>query len=161
MKTSSRRRGTIRPPSVSSSDEEPNTLSRSLLGGEPTEPTEQLDPFNDEHLWGTSTQRTEPEFEHEPEPEQRTPATIDTQDSFETAPELSEPVEHFFGAVLKQKPKSPTSFNESEMDLNTMNTETEQNLGSMNAVAVHPVCSLFVDSLCNHSVFGIDVDLRQ
>ena len=104
-----------------------------MLGGEPTEPTEQLDPFNNEHLWGTSTQRTEPEFEHEPEPEQRTPATIDTQDSFETAPELSEPVEHFFGALLKQKPKSPTSFNESEMDLNTMNTETEQNLGSMNA----------------------------
>jgi Ty3 transposon capsid-like protein/Zinc knuckle len=78
------------------------------LGGEPTErPTDlpltdlplvstSFEQFNTEHLWGAPATRTEPEPETEPE------ETTDTQDSFATVPEISEPTERLFNALLGQ-----------------------------------------------------------
>ena len=98
----SQRQTTFRPPSESPSPEEIDLLSQSFLGGEKTkEETGQsliaasFDLLNQEHLWIPSTT--------EPEPEQRTPETTDTQNSYPTVPELSELTKQFFNTLLEQK----------------------------------------------------------
>ena len=87
-----RRRGLFRLLNESSS-EEGNPLIRSLLGAEPTlkppfETTSFL-AFDQEHLWRTVTLQNEPI-------ERLTPEMTETQTSYDTASELSEPVEHLF-----------------------------------------------------------------
>ena len=93
------RRGLFRLLDESSSEEE-DPLSRSFLGAEPTlEPqieTTSFLAFDQEHLWRTVTPQNEPI-------EWLTPETTETQTSYETAPELSKPVEHLFDALLRQE----------------------------------------------------------
>jgi hypothetical protein len=82
-------------------------LSRSLdLGAEPSErlpgnfPTTTFTsfPFEQDSSWRPAT----------PKQEQPTPDTVTTQDSFDTAPEISEPVEKLIEALFNQKkPKQP------------------------------------------------------
>ena len=52
--------------------------------------------FDQEHLWRTATLQNEPI-------ERLTPETTETWTSYNTAPELSKPVEHLFDALLRQK----------------------------------------------------------
>ena len=93
------RRGLFRLPDESSSEEE-DTLSRSFLGAEPTiKPPIEMTSFSaldQEHLWRTITPQNEPI-------ERLTPKTTETRTSYDTVPELSEPVEHLFNALLKQE----------------------------------------------------------
>jgi hypothetical protein len=96
-------------------------LSRSLLG----EPTEQVivgfQPFDAGTSWRTVTL----------EQEQRNPETdtetSDTQASYQTAPVLSEPVEHLFDALLDQnEPRNPWRPPTPERrNLNDTDTETQ------------------------------------
>jgi hypothetical protein len=77
-------------------------LSRSFLGIELTEEAAvSFRPFDLGSSWRPAT----------PELERRTPETTETsntQASYQTAPELSEPVEHLFDALLEQnEPRSP------------------------------------------------------
>ena len=93
------RRGLFRLLDESSSEEE-DSLSRSFLGAEPTlkppiETTSFL-AFDQEHQWRTATPQNEPI-------ERPTPETTETRTSYNTAPELSEPVEHLFDALLNQE----------------------------------------------------------
>ena len=94
-----RRRGLFRLPDKLSSEEE-DTLSRSFLGAELTiEPPIETTSFlalDQEHLWRTVTPQNEPI-------ERLTPETTETRTSYDTAPELSEPVEHLFDALLRQE----------------------------------------------------------
>ena len=86
---------TIRPPNEDNSDKDP--LSRSLVR-EPSiqEPTP-FEPFNLEHLWRNT-----------PTPEPRTTQEqTDTEESFQTKPELSVPTEQFFEALLEQRKPEP------------------------------------------------------
>ena len=71
-------------PNDSDSDEDP--LSRSLVG-EPSIP--QPTTSNLEQLWRNT-----------PTPEPRTTEPTDTEESFQTTPELSAPTERFFEALL-------------------------------------------------------------
>ena len=52
--------------------------------------------FDQEHLWRTATPQNEPI-------ERPTPKMTETQTSYDTAPELSKPVEHLFDALLIQE----------------------------------------------------------
>jgi hypothetical protein len=114
-KTTSRWPWFFRPPSAPSSEEEDETdhLSRSLdLGAEPAErlPIEfastGFSPFELDSSGRPAT----------PEIEQLTPDTTTTQDSFDTAPEISEPVEKLLEALFKSnKPKQPA-----EVTINVM-----------------------------------------
>ena len=79
------------------SDDEPSPLSRSFLGGEPTEQPTNFGALDFEQLWRI------PATEPEPEQEQQTPETTDTQESFASAPELSEPTERLFNTLLEQR----------------------------------------------------------
>ena len=93
------RRGLFRLLNKSSSSSE-NTLSRSFLRAEPTlEPPIKMtsfSAFDQEHLWRTATLQNEPI-------KRLTPKTTETRTSYDTAPELSEPVEHLFDALLRQE----------------------------------------------------------
>ena len=93
------RRGLFRLLDESSSEEE-DTLSRSFLGAEPTlEPPIKTTSFlalDQEHLWRTVTPQNEPI-------KRSTPETTETWTSYDTAPELSKPVEHLFDALLRQE----------------------------------------------------------
>jgi hypothetical protein len=105
----SRRPWFFKPPSEPSSKEGDETyhLSRSLdLGAEPSErlpgnfPSTSFTsfPFELDSSWRPAT----------PEQERPTPDTVTTQDSFDTAPEISEPVEKLIEALLNsKKPKQP------------------------------------------------------
>lgn len=101
---------------------EEDPLSRSLLGGEPTEQTPTIstsfDLFNLEHLW--ESPRTQEE------PEQQTPETTNTQDSFQTVPELSEPTEQLFRDLLATKKEQETTKPEPKTEINTMMAETSK-----------------------------------
>ena len=92
------RRGLFRLLDEPSSEED--SLSRSFLGAEPTlKPlieTTSFSAFDQEHLWRTATPQNEPI-------KKLTPETTETQTSYDTAPELSEPVEHLFDALLRQE----------------------------------------------------------
>lgn len=84
-------------------EQENNPLTRSFVGTEPTEPT-RLDyrPFDTDSSWKPKT------------PEPTRPRALDSDltepttetASFETAPELSEPAEQLFGALLNKEKKS-------------------------------------------------------
>jgi hypothetical protein len=90
-------------------EEETDPLSRSFVFGERiSEPPGfvSFDEFNEEGSWRTTERTTTPRPETEPE-------TTDTQESFDTAPELSEPTERFFRSPLKQEP-------EPEIDIRTI-----------------------------------------
>ena len=93
------RRGLFRLLDKSSSSSE-DTLSRSFLGAEPTlKPpieTTSFSAFDQEYLWRTATPQNEPI-------ERLTPETTETWTSYDTAPELSEPVEHLFDTLLRQE----------------------------------------------------------
>ena len=93
------RRGLFRLLNESSSEEE-HSLSRSFLGAELTlEPpieTTSFSALDQEHLWRTVTPQNELI-------ERPTPETTETRTSYDTAPELSEPVEHLFDALLRQE----------------------------------------------------------
>ena len=52
--------------------------------------------FDQEHQWRTATPQNEPI-------ERPTPEMTETQTSYNTAPELSKPVEHLFDALLRQE----------------------------------------------------------
>ena len=97
--TPPRRRGLFRLLDESSSKEE-DSLSRSFLGAKPTlKPlieTTSFSAFDQEHLRRTATPQNELI-------ERPTPETTETQTSYDTAPELSEPVEHLFDALLRQE----------------------------------------------------------
>lgn len=54
---------------------------------------------------------TELERRTEPEPELKTPETTDTQDSYQTVPELSEPAKQLFETFLEQKTPIKTKIN--------------------------------------------------
>jgi hypothetical protein len=79
-------------------EEETDPLSRSFVFGERINKPSgfiSFDEFNEERSWRrTSTPRPETE-----------PETTNTQESFDTAPELSEPTERFFRSPLKQEPE--------------------------------------------------------
>ena len=66
----------------------------------------------------------------EPEPERRTPKTTDTQNSYTTVPELSEPTERFFNTLLEQKKPeviiNMTGGNSGEKQANEMNVDTHE-----------------------------------
>ena len=93
------RRGLFRLLDESSSKEE-DSLSRSFLGAKPTlEPpikTTSFSAFDQEHLWRTVTPQNKPI-------KRPTPETTETRTSYDTAPKLSEPVEHLFDALLRQE----------------------------------------------------------
>ena len=130
-KTPPRRRGLFRPPDELSSEEE-DTLSRSFLGAEPTiEPpieTTSFSALDQEHLWRVATPQNEPV-------ERPTPETTETRTSYDTAPELSEPVEHLFDALLRQdRPIERT-----ETEISTVIPEREMATdASMGGPSVNP-----------------------
>jgi hypothetical protein len=107
-----RRSWFIKPLSTSSSKEEDETdhLSRSYdLGAEPAErspfASTSFAPLNFEISWRPTTPI-----------KGRTPETTTTQDSFDTAPEISEPTEKLFEALFNsKKPKQST-----EVTINVM-----------------------------------------
>ena len=77
--------GILEDESPSPSDDEPEPLSRSIF----TEPTiKPFEGFDQEHLRET--------LATEPKQEQRTPDTVNTQDSYTTALVISEPLKHFY-----------------------------------------------------------------
>ena len=90
-------RGLFRILNKSSSKEE-DTLSRRFLGAElePLIETTSFLAFDQEHLWRTATLQNEPI-------KRPTPETTKTWTSYNTAPELSEPVEHLFDTLLRQE----------------------------------------------------------
>ena len=94
-------------------DEDP--LSRSLVG-EPSiqEPTP-FEPFNLEHLWRNSPT---------PKP-QTTHKQTNTEESFQTTPELSAPAERFFETLLEQRKPKPTTTTAKKMADNNEKRTTE------------------------------------
>ena len=118
-----RKRGLFRLLDESSSEEE-DSLSRSFLGAEPTlEPpieTTSFSAFDQEHQWRTATPQNEPI-------ERLTPETTETQTSYDTAPELSKPVEHLFDALLRQE----WTIKQEDTEVLTIKTEmaTDTNMG--------------------------------
>ena len=115
-----RRRGLFRLLDESSSKEE-SPLSRSFLGAELTlEPlieTTSFSALEQEHLWRTVTPQNEPI-------ERLTPETTETQMSYNTAPELSEPVEHLFDALLRQE----QTLEQENTEISTIRPEQEMSM---------------------------------
>ena len=100
-------------PSPSLSDsEETNPLSQSFIGAEPSETVGPVpfQGFNVESSW------------YQPEPETQSTVATSSRESYQTAPELSEPTEKLFREILKrnQTPQTKTS----PIDINTMATDT-------------------------------------
>jgi hypothetical protein len=92
-------------------EEETDPLSRSFVFGERINKPPgfiSFDEFNTGESW-RATQRTST-----PRPE-----TTDTQESFDTAPELSEPTERFFRNLLKHEPEREITIQTTEMATNT------------------------------------------
>ena len=102
----------IRPPSELSKEEE--LLSQSAIGLEPTEPKPWIiTGFS--NLFNAQTR-------NKPTPE---PETSDTQESYQTIPELSEATEKFFSTLLNQN-KQP----ETHKDMSTSVKKTSKLLFS-------------------------------
>ena len=73
--------------------------------------------FDQEHLWRTVTPQNEPI-------ERLTPETTETRTSYNTAPELSEPVEHLFDALLRQE----RTLEQEDTEILTIKPEQQQTL---------------------------------
>ena len=103
----SRRRGLFRFSSESPSDD--NQLSRSIVA-EPTKrellETTSFDIFNTEEQWRPPTP-VPVEWTIETKPELETPNTEDTQESYQTSPEISLAAQNLFEALLGKKPTDP------------------------------------------------------
>ena len=89
--TTARQQGLFQLPNESDSDEDP--LSCSLVSEPTVQETAPFESFNFEHLWRST-----------PTPELwTTREQTDTEESFQTTPELSAPTEWFFKALLEQR----------------------------------------------------------
>ena len=95
-----------------SDDEETNPLSRSFISAEPTKTKGPIlfQGFNVESSW------------YQPEPETQSTAPTSSRESYQTAPELSEPTEKLFREILRRNemPQIQTS----PVNINTMATDT-------------------------------------
>ena len=107
------RRGLFRPPIKDNSDEDP--LSRSLVGEPSVQEPTPFEPFNLEHLWRNSP-TPEPQTTHE---------QTDTEESFQTTPELSAPAKRFFETLLEQRKPKPTTMIVKKMANNNEKRTTE------------------------------------
>ena len=97
-----------------SDKEEDSPLTRSVIRAEPTE-TEGPVPFqtfNIETSW------------YKPEPKTQSTAPTSSRESYQTAPELSEPVEKLFRDILQKNEQSRNKTSES-LKINTMEIDTK------------------------------------
>ena len=85
-----------------SDDEETNPLSQSFIGAEPTELEKPVSfqAFNTETSW------------YRPEPETQSTAPTSSRESYQTAPELSQPIKNLFNNLLK---KNESMLNQAEL----------------------------------------------
>ena len=106
-----------------SDEEEDNLLTQSFIGAEPTK-TEGPVPFqgfNVETSW------------YRPEPETQSTAPTSSRESYQTAPELSEPVEKLFQSILQKneritdKTPEPSNINTIKIDHPDTKPKTPEN----------------------------------
>ena len=96
-----------------SEEEEDNPLTQSVIGAEPTESEGPVpfQGFNIETSW------------YKPEPETQSTVVTSSRESYQTVPELSEPVEKLFRNILQKneqsKDKKPESTNINTMEIDT------------------------------------------
>ena len=85
-----------------SDDEETNPLSQSFIGAEPTELEKPVSfqAFNTETSW------------YRPELETQSTAPTSSRESYQTAPELSQPIKNLFNNLLK---KNESMLNQAEL----------------------------------------------
>ena len=95
-----------------SENEETDQLSRSFIGAEPTvtQGPVPFQGFNIESSW------------YRPEPETQSVAATSSRESYQTAPELSEPTEKLFREIIRRNKTPQTKTN--PIEINTMATDT-------------------------------------